>query len=271
MDVERRRVLKGTGTAGMLAAALAAGILKPSELLAAWNGSAFEAKNVADALKVLGVANPVPSKDIVIEAPDFAENGASVQIEIRSNVPGTTGISLFVDKNPFAYIGTFDVSGGALPALALRVKIAESSPVRVVVAAGGKHYGAARDVKVTMGGCGDQGPAGEAMAQTTVNPMRIRARLERDIADVRVLMAHPMENGLAKDASGKPVPAHFIRTVTAQLEGKAVLQAELGPGVSRNPLLGFKVKGARAGERLTVTWEDNQGARRTDEATVSAG
>ena len=152
MNRSRRVVLKGAG--GAFAAALAAGLLQPGSALAAWNKGAFEAKTTADAMKALGVANAVESKDIQIRAPEIAENGAVVPIDITSTIPGTTSISVFIDKNPFPYTGTFDVSQGALPFVHLRVKVGESSPVRVVVAAGGKYFTTAKEVKVTIGGCG---------------------------------------------------------------------------------------------------------------------
>jgi sulfur-oxidizing protein SoxY len=154
MDRSRRVVLKGAGAGGALAAALAAGLLKPGAALAAWNKAAFEAKTTADAMKALGVTGAAESKDIQIRAPEIAENGAVVPIDISANIPGATSISVFVEKNPFPYTGTFDVSQGALPFVHLRVKIGESSPVRVVVAAGGKYFTAAKEVKVTIGGCG---------------------------------------------------------------------------------------------------------------------
>jgi sulfur-oxidizing protein SoxY len=154
MDRSRRVVLKGAGATGVLAAALAAGLLKPGQALAAWNKGAFEAKTLADAMKALGIANATESKDIQIRAPEIAENGAVVPIDITSSIPGTTSISVFIEKNPFPYTGTFDVSQGALPFVHLRVKIGESSPVRVVVAAGGKNFTTAKEVKVTIGGCG---------------------------------------------------------------------------------------------------------------------
>jgi sulfur-oxidizing protein SoxY len=154
MERARRVVLKGAGATGALAAALAAGLLKPGQALAAWNKGAFDAKTTADAMKALGVANAAESKDIQIRAPEIAENGAVVPIDITSNIPGTTSISVFVEKNPFPYTGTFDVSQGALPFVHLRIKIGESSPVRVVVAAGGKYFTTAKEVKVTIGGCG---------------------------------------------------------------------------------------------------------------------
>jgi len=100
------------------------------------------------------------------------------------------------------------------------------------------------------------------------DPMRIRATEQADGVEVRVLMAHEMETGQRKDSSGQLVPAHFIQTVTATHAGKPVLTAEWGPAVSKNPYLQFKFKGGKKGEKVTVTWVDNKGDTRTDEATI---
>jgi sulfur-oxidizing protein SoxY len=154
MNDTRRSVLKGVWAIGALASAVAAGLLSPSRAFAAWNKGAFEAKSISDAMRALGMSSAEDSKAIQIRAPDIAENGAVVPIDITSDIPGTTSISVFIEKNPFPYTGTFDVSQGAIPYVHLRVKIGESSPVRVVVAAGGKHYTTAKEVKVTIGGCG---------------------------------------------------------------------------------------------------------------------
>jgi sulfur-oxidizing protein SoxZ len=99
--------------------------------------------------------------------------------------------------------------------------------------------------------------------------MRIRAQAAGDKTTVRVLMSHEMETGLRKDAAGKTIPAWFIQEVTAQLNGKPVFTAEWGPSVSKNPFLQFVVKGAKAGDKIAITWRDNRGETRTDEATVS--
>ena len=101
------------------------------------------------------------------------------------------------------------------------------------------------------------------------DPMRIRAQAAGDKATVRVLMSHEMESGQRKDSSGKLVPAHFINEVSASLNGKVVLTAEWGPSVSKNPFMQFVVKGAKAGDKISVSWKDNKGESRTDEATVS--
>jgi sulfur-oxidizing protein SoxZ len=101
------------------------------------------------------------------------------------------------------------------------------------------------------------------------DPMRIRAQASGDKATVRVLMSHEMESGQRKDAAGKFVPAWFIQEVSASLNGKPVMSAEWGPAVSKNPFLQFAVKGAKAGDKVSVVWKDNKGDTRTDEATVS--
>lgn len=101
-------------------------------------------------------------------------------------------------------------------------------------------------------------------------PMKIRATLKGDVADVKVLMNHPMETGQRKDAkTGQLVPAHFIKQVTCTLNGKPVLEAQWSQAVSKNPFLGFRVKGAKAGDKIVVSWEDNKGDKNSAEAAVS--
>lgn len=100
-------------------------------------------------------------------------------------------------------------------------------------------------------------------------PMRIRAAMAGDVADVKVLMNHPMETGQRKDAkTGQLVPAWFIQDVTATVNGKTVLSANFGSGISKNPYLGFKVKGAKAGDKVVVNWVDNTGDKNSAEATI---
>ena len=101
------------------------------------------------------------------------------------------------------------------------------------------------------------------------DPMRIRAQVQGDKAVVRVLMSHEMETGQRRDSAGKVIPAWHINEVTATHNGKPVLSAEWGPGVAKNPFLQFTLKSAKAGDKVTITWKDNRGETRTDEATVS--
>lgn len=101
------------------------------------------------------------------------------------------------------------------------------------------------------------------------NPMRIRASMQGDEVDVKVLMNHIMETGQRKDTGGQVIPAHFIQTVKATCNGKTVLSAQWGPAVSANPFLAFKFKGGAKGDKIQVTWVDNRGDSRTDESTIS--
>ena len=101
------------------------------------------------------------------------------------------------------------------------------------------------------------------------DPMKIRANLVVDATEVKVLMSHEMETGQRKDAAGKVVPAWFIQTVTATHNGKVVLTAHWGPAVAKNPFMSFRFKGGAKGDKVQVTWVDNKGDKRTDEATVS--
>ncbi len=100
------------------------------------------------------------------------------------------------------------------------------------------------------------------------DPMKIRATLVDDVTEVKVLMAHEMETGLRKDALGKVIPAWHITNVTATYNGKTVLTAQWGTAVSKNPFLSFKFKGGAKGGKVQISWVDNRGDHRTDEATV---
>ena len=155
MNQLRRAFLKNAGTVGTVAIAIAAGLLKPGAVFAAaWNSLAFTAKDIADAIKNAGYGGATESSDIVIKAPDIAENGAVVPVSATSNIPRTTSMAIFVEKNPAPMIANFEFSNGAEPYISTRIKMAKTSIVRVAVKAGGKNYTSSREVKVTIGGCG---------------------------------------------------------------------------------------------------------------------
>jgi sulfur-oxidizing protein SoxZ len=101
------------------------------------------------------------------------------------------------------------------------------------------------------------------------DPMRIRAQSAAAGTTVRVLMSHEMESGQRKDTAGATIPAWYIQEVTALHNGKTVLTAQWGPSVAKNPFLEFVVKGAKAGDKISVSWKDNKGDTRSDEAVVS--
>lgn len=98
------------------------------------------------------------------------------------------------------------------------------------------------------------------------NSIKIRAKLKEDEVTVKALMTHPMETGNRKDSKGEAIPAHFIQEVTCSAGGKDLMSADWSGGISKNPYISFKYKGASAGDDLTLTWVDNKG--NTESATV---
>ena len=101
-------------------------------------------------------------------------------------------------------------------------------------------------------------------------PMKIRAMMEGDAADVKVLMSHPMETGQRKNEKGELVPVHFIQSVIATHNGKTVLDIQWSQSISRNPFLGFRVKGAKAGDKITISWTDTAGDKSSIDTSVAA-
>ena len=101
------------------------------------------------------------------------------------------------------------------------------------------------------------------------DPMRIRAQALADKTTVRVLVSHEMESGQRRDAAGKIVPAWFIQLINASWNGKTVMSAQWGTAVSKNPFVQFSFKGGKAGDKIAVSWTDNRGDQRTDEAVIA--
>jgi sulfur-oxidizing protein SoxZ len=102
-----------------------------------------------------------------------------------------------------------------------------------------------------------------------MSTIRIRARLDNGVADVRILMLHAMETGMRVDAAGSLVPAHHITDVVVTLAERIVFSARLSIAVSRDPMIAFRVAGARAGQRLRVVWNDSNGESRASEAVLT--
>ncbi|MEO6984608.1 MAG: thiosulfate oxidation carrier complex protein SoxZ [Paralcaligenes sp.] len=99
-------------------------------------------------------------------------------------------------------------------------------------------------------------------------PMRIRAVEKDGVTEVKVLMSHIMETGQRKGSDGKIVPAHFIDLVEAKCNDKVVLTAQWGPAVSRDPFLSFKFKGGKKGDKIVISWKDNEGESRSDTTEI---
>lgn len=149
VNSKRRNVL------GVIMVATATALLLPLRAVAVvWNKTAFEANKLGEAEKGLAINGETASKDIDIVAPDRAENGAIVQLEVNSRIPNTEAIAVFVEKNPTALIGNFMFSNGALPQIVTRIKMAETSDIKIIVKAGSQYFTASKNVVVLENGCG---------------------------------------------------------------------------------------------------------------------
>jgi len=157
MNSRRRNFLQTGGGMTLLTMLAATGWLKPHDAAAAdgWNAAAFDTKSMDDTMKALGGGTPVPSKAITfVQTPDIAENGAVVPVGITSAIPNTQSIAILIEKNPNMLAAVFDIPAGTDPSVSTRVKMGQSSNIIALVKADGKYYYAAKEVKVTLGGCG---------------------------------------------------------------------------------------------------------------------
>ena len=148
----RREVL---AQGASLAAALAGLGLLPQAAQAAWSQAAFEAKNMGELMKALGTSAPAESKDVSITGPDIAENGAVVPVGAATTLAGARRLLLLVEKNPNMLAAVFDLTDAVEPSISTRVKMGQSSNVfAVAITADNKVLYAAKEIKVTLGGCG---------------------------------------------------------------------------------------------------------------------
>ena len=268
MNQNRREFVRLTGVFAVMASA---GLISAKEAFAqqqAWNKAAFEAKSLDEAVKALGGPAATQSADISITAPDIAENGAVVPVAVTSKIPNTQNIYILVEKNPNSLQQdsryrpepkptSRPASRWARPRTCMRSSKPTTSSTSPPRKSKSRSAVAAAEQQFSHTGA------------NMADPMRIRATEQPDGVDVRVLMSHEMETGQRRDSAGKIVPAHYISNVTVSHNGKPVLSAEWGPAVAKNPYLQFKFKGGKKGDKLTVTWVDNKGDTRTDEATIS--
>lgn len=156
MDELRRNWLKGGAASALLLPVLGLGLLQPGRALAApWNIRAFSARTIDAALEAYGAGAAYPSREIEINSPDIAENGAKVDIEVTSMLPETRSIAIFADRNPTPLCAVLEFGSGTLPFSRLQLKLAETTRVQAVVRTlDGKHHIASREIRVTLGGCG---------------------------------------------------------------------------------------------------------------------
>lgn len=152
MNQQRRDALRISTVMGL---AIAAGLIKPTDALAQeWNRAAFDTQNVNDTVKALGGASMAISKDVVITAPDIAENGAVVPVAVSSTLAGVQQLAILVEKNPNTLSAVFNIPAGTEAMVSTRVKMGQTSNVHALAKVDGKWLIATKEIKVTLGGCG---------------------------------------------------------------------------------------------------------------------
>ncbi len=154
MNRKRRSSLQIAAGSGLYGALVAIGLLRPGQVFAQSLEQAFKTQGIVETMKALGAAGAAESKDIAINAPDIAENGAVVPVGIRSRIPNTQMMALLVEKNPNALAGAYDILEGLEADVNMRIKMGQTSDVFAIVKADGKFFMARKEIKVTLGGCG---------------------------------------------------------------------------------------------------------------------
>ncbi len=156
VDAERRLLLRCLALAGIVGTGFATGLIGTAEAADAlgWPSAAFGQKDQAAALKSLGETAPEPSDKVVLTVPEIAENGAVVPVSVSTDLADVRFIAIMIPQNPFALTALYPIPAGTSTSVSCRVKMAQTAQVIALVAAGGKIFSAAHEVKVTLGGCG---------------------------------------------------------------------------------------------------------------------
>lgn len=155
MNTRRVVLQRGAAVASLL---MAVGML-PTRARAqgdVYNTAAFEAKSLDGLMRALGASAPIESNEVALQAPDIAENGAVVPVGVSTALPGVKRLLLLIEKNPNILAAMFEISDAVVPAVSTRAKMGQSSNVfAVAMMDDGRVLYAHKDVKVTLGGCGD--------------------------------------------------------------------------------------------------------------------
>lgn len=264
-QMHRRILLKGG-----LALAIASFWMVIRKVQAAtWFIQAFEAKKTSEVLAALQATAVPVSSSIQIEAPQKAENGSVVQVEIASHQPvgSISSVRLLADANPTALIASFELGKQVLPKLVTRIKLADTGDlIALVQQTSGQFQQQRRKVVVLEDGC-----AGSEREEPFASSMKMRARpLEDGTVELKIIIVHPMRTGRSKNDNGELMPAHFMQLMQVVLNGHVIIDAQTGTGISRNPYFTFYLKDAKVGDVIAVNWQDNRGFEGHGQVTVSA-
>lgn len=241
---------------------------------ATWFTQAFEAKQTSGVMTALKATAVPVSPDLQIDAPQKAENGAVVQVELASKqlAGSLSSLRLLADANPTPLIASFEFGKQVLPKLVTRIKLAQSGEVIALAQqANGQFQQQRRQVIVLEDGC-----AGSEREEPFASSMKMRARLmdERSpgkpVTELKIIILHPMRTGRSKNDDGQLLPAHFMQLMQVVLNGQVIIDVQTGTGISRNPYFTFYLQDAKVGDVIAVNWQDNLGYEGHGQVSVSA-
>lgn len=153
MHAGRRSALRRAGALTVYGALVLAGFVPPAQAFSERDEAVFSSSTLDEAFRALSARDAQRTEGIRIVAPDIAENGAMVPIEIAVDIDGATRIAILVENNPNKVAGIFEFGDDVLPEVQTRIRLSESSDVYVLAWAQGRVYMARREVRVTVGGC----------------------------------------------------------------------------------------------------------------------
>ncbi len=227
------------------------------------SADAFAAKKMDQALIALFGHNQLEnSPNILISAPDIAESGARVRIEISGEIDHTDTIAIFAPQNPNPLIAYFELSKDTIPYIKTNIKMSKTGEIITVFRSKDTLYTTKKTIKVTVGGCGGSAPPPTGSIKKVVKPgasIRMKTKTKLGQTEIKTIIKHPMETGQVKNLkTGELIPAHYIQQVVYQNNQKNIMVANWGTGISRDPYTKFLVKNVKSGDKIKVSWSDNQ-------------
>lgn len=257
--VQRRAWLK----AGLALAVMPVWLLARKVEAATWFAQAFEAKQTTQVMAVLKATAVPVSADLQIDAPQKAENGAVVQVELTSKLAAgnVSSLRLLADANPTPLIASFELGKQVLPRLVTRIKLAQSGEVIALLQQANSQFQQQRRQVIVL----EDGCAGSEREEPFASSMKMRARLLDDsalgqqVTELKIIILHPMRTGRSKNDDGQVLPAHFMQLMQVVLNGQVIVDVQTGTGISRNPYFTFYIKEAKVGDVIAVNWQDNLG------------
>jgi len=272
MSISRRAFIGAAAGTAVVSTSFGMGVMMPRFVRAALPEQTFFASSPAAAISaVLGTDQASSDAAVELKIPSMVETADVVPMAVDTTLNDVESITIVADENPNPIIAHYRLTPQLWPYIATRVRLAKSGNVHALVRADGTLHRATKHVDVSIGGCGEEpgpepvpGPQARAMS----HKMLIRTKRSDDGLIFRTLITHPMTPPLKNPETGVPTSGYFIQDITAQINGKTVLNGDWSAGVARDPYLSFKVRQAAQGDVIRLDWSDNAGGSASSQVVV---